>query len=152
MSPVADMINVSAGKRSFETAAVIEITKNTIKFGSSVYQSRNLTGVTVSSTPKQKFLLYLGLILIVTGFLSFALAAVLGCFLLALAIFLLFAHFNQSQLHGLRFFLNSGQEILFLNNNKSFMIEIVEDIYRFIETENDLAMVIDQSTSTITYY
>ena len=49
---VTDLLDSSDNKRTFETAKNIEITKNTVKFGSSVYQFRNVTGFRVGEIPK----------------------------------------------------------------------------------------------------
>jgi hypothetical protein len=144
---VTDLLDSSDNKRTFETSKSIEITKNTVKFGSSVYQFINVTGFRVGEIPKNKFPLMPVLILTIGGILT--VAFVIGWFLLIGAIFLVVQYFTQTQYYGLSLFLNSGQERFFLSNDKSFLMEIVDSLYKFMETDSEGSITIDMSNRSI---
>ena len=86
MADFTDLLDTSDSKRTFETAKAIEITKNTVKFGSSIYQFRNVTGFRVGEIPKKKFPFQSVIVLTIGGFLT--LAFIIGWFLLLIAYFL----------------------------------------------------------------
>lgn len=133
--------------RTRETAQLIEITNNTVKFGSSVYQFRNVTGFRVGKIPKNKFPFQLVMILTIGGTLTVAL--VIGWFLLLLALFLVFRHFTQTQYYGLSLFLNSGQERFFVSSDRKFLNKIVSILYDFMENNRDEAVYIDMSNRSV---
>ena len=145
---VSDLLNSNDNNnRTFETAKFIEITNNTVKFGSSVYQFRNVTGFKVGKIPKNKFPFQPVIILIIGGALT--VAFVVGWFLLLLALFLIYRHFTQTQYYGLSLFLNSGQERFFVSSDKSFLQDIVSVLYEFMENKRDEAVFIDMSNRSI---
>lgn len=133
MASITDLTGAGESDRTFETAKVIDITRNTIKFGDSVYQFRNLTGFTVGTIPKDKFPFQSILFLLIGGVLT--VAFVVGWFLLLFAAFLVFKHFTQVQNYGLSLFFNSGEEKFFVSSNRSFLMDIVSGIYKFMEDD-----------------
>jgi Family of unknown function (DUF6232) len=145
---VTDLLDSSDNKRTFETAKNIEITKNTVKFGSSVYQFKNVTGFRVGEIPKEKFPLMAVLVLTIGGILTVAL--VVGWFLLLIAIFLVVRYLIQTQYYGLSLFLNSGQERFFVSTDKSFLMQIVSVLYDFMETQGEGTVNIDMSNRSVT--
>ncbi len=144
---ITDLLDSSDNKRTFETANNIEITRNTVKFGSSVYQFRNVTGFRVGEIPKDKFPLMPVLILTIGGILT--IAVVIGWFLLLIAIFLAGRYFTQTQYYGLSLFLNSGQERFFISADRGFLSRIVSVLYEFMETEREGIVNIDMSNRSI---
>lgn len=145
---VTDLLDSSDNKRTFETAKNIEITKNTVKFGSSVYQFRNVTGFRVGEIPKNKFPLMPVLVLTIGGILTIAL--VIGWFLILIAIFLVIRYLSQTQYYGLSLFLNSGQERFFVSTDRSFLMQIVSVLYDFMETQREGTVNIDMSNRSVT--
>jgi hypothetical protein len=145
---VVDLLGQSGStQRIFEDAPTIEITRNSVKFGTSVYQFRNITGFRVGDIPKEKFPLQLFLILTVAGILTFVF--VIGLIPLALAVWIIISHFAQIQKYGLILYLNSGEERIFISNDKSFLMEIVSKLYDFMEYQREESLVIDMSNHSI---
>jgi hypothetical protein len=145
---VTDLLDSSDNKRIFETANNIEITKNTVKFGLSVYQFKNVTGFKAGNIPKDKFPTMAVLILTIGGFLTVAL--VIGWFLLLAAVFLIAKYFMQTQYYGLSLFLNSGQERFFVSSDKDFLFKIVDALYNFMENQQEGTINIDMSNRSVT--
>ncbi|MDF5722138.1 MAG: DUF6232 family protein [Rhizonema sp. PD37] len=145
---VLDLLGSSEDKRTFETADYIQITRNSIKFGSSVYQFRNVTGFRVGEIPKYKFPLQAVLILTIGGF--FTLAFFVGWFLLLFAAFLVIRYFMQTQYYGLSLFLNSGQEKFFVSSDRNFLIKIVSVLYEFMENQREGSVYIDMTNKSVT--
>lgn len=150
--------------RLFENDDTIEVTKNTVKFGNSVYQSKNVTGFTVGKVPKPAFPLipFLGLCLIGFGIrfsgIRFNGIRFNGIYLeeLVSAIFLLIGlgififHFAREQRYGLVLHLNSGQEKIFTSPDKKFLTRIVLELYKFMEEDTAGTIAIDMSNRSIT--
>lgn len=145
---VSDLLDSSDNKRVFETANNIEITKNTVKFGLSVYQFRNVTGFRAGEIPKDKFPLMTVLVLGIGGILTIVL--VVGWFLLMAAAFLVMKYFIQTQYYGLSLFLNSGQERFFVSSDKNFLFKIVDALYDFMENQQEGTINIDMSNRSVT--
>jgi Family of unknown function (DUF6232) len=143
-----DLLDSSDNKRIFETANNISITKNTVKFGLSVYQFKNVTGFKAGDIPKDKFPTMAVLVLTIGGFLTVAL--VIGWFLLLAAIFLIAKYFMQTQYYGLSLFLNSGQERFFVSSDKNFLFKIVDALYDFMENQQEGTINIDMSNRSVT--
>lgn len=145
---VANLLETD-NKRTFESARNIEITKNTLKFGQSVYQFKNVTGFTVGEIPKNKFPLLPVLVLTSVGTLTIALG--FGLILVIIAIVMAVSFFMQTQYYGLSIFLNSGRELFFKSENRNFLLKIVSDMYQFMESQADGSVLIDMSSSTTHY-
>lgn len=144
---LADILDTNDSKRTFETSKSIEITKNTVKFGSSVYQFRNVTGFRVGDIPKNKFPLMPVIVLTAAGMLTIALG--FGWILLIIAIFMVVGYFNQTQYYGLSLYLNSGQERFFVSTDKNFLVQIVSVLYDFMESQSDGTVNIDLSNRSV---
>jgi hypothetical protein len=142
---VANLLETD-NKRTFESAKNIEITKNTLKFGSSVYQFKNVTGFRVGEIPKEKFPILPVLVLTSVGTLTIALG--FGLVLIIIAIIMSVVYFTQTQYYGLSIYLNSGRELFFKSENRNFLLKIVSDMYEFMESQADGSVLIDMSSST----
>lgn len=116
----------------FETAQEIEINKSIVKFGTSVYQFKNVTGFEVGIIPKNKFPLLLFSILLTIGSLmltaassiysilpkeylfktpEFSMFVLISCVPFCLAVYLMIVDNNQLTKYGLTIYLNSGQKM-----------------------------------------
>jgi len=153
---VAGRVKQEDGKRTFETARYIEITRNTVKFSSSVYQFRNIAGFNAGKIPKSPFPLQLVLALTVGGLLVMIIGgafspglSLVGILSILGACILIFMHFNQTPLYGLTLFLNSGQERVFISDDRKFLIKIVSTLYKFMEEPVGGAVYIDMSNRSI---
>jgi hypothetical protein len=142
---VANLLETD-NKRTFESAKNIEITKNTLKFGSSVYQFKNVTGFRVGEIPKEKFPILPVLVLTSVGTLTIALG--FGLVLIIISIIMSVVYFTQTQYYGLSIYLNSGRELFFKSENRNFLLKIVSDMYEFMESQADGSVLIDMSSST----
>jgi hypothetical protein len=136
-------------KRTFESAKSIEITKNTLKFGSSVYQFQNVTGFRVGDIPKDKFPVLPVLVLTSVGTLTIALG--FGIVLIIIALVMTIGFFMQTQYYGLSIYLNSGRELFFKSENRNFLMKIVSDMYQFMESQADGSVVINWNDFTSHY-
>lgn len=150
----------------FETAKEIEINRSIVKFGTSVYQFKNVTGFEVGIIPKRKFPALLFGMLTMFGILVITIANVLssifqesqpfqpliiaGFLALLMAIFILIGHVNQPIIYGLTIHLNSGQNSVFVSRDKSFLMKLVDSLYSFMKEEEEKSLVIDMSNRSIT--
>lgn len=72
MASVTDILGSTDNKQTFEITRDVDIAKNTVEFGSSVYQFKDVTGFRVGGITKNKFPLQAVLILTVGGILTTA--------------------------------------------------------------------------------
>ena len=143
-------VSQNGTNRIFENANEIEITKNTVKFGNTVYQFRNVTGFTVGSIPKSPFPL---LPVLISGGLSlfgFGFSAGIGVFFLFVVIVMVGVHISQPQKYGFILHLNSGQERIFTSTYETFLMRIVSPLYKFMEEDTAGTVTIDMSNRSIT--
>jgi hypothetical protein len=144
--------------RSFDAARNIEITKKTVKFGSSVYQLKNVTGFTVKKIPRKGFPLIGTLVLILgTGAITRSSLYYFGpvyagllVLTLSMALMIAFALIRQRVRHGLSLSLNSGEEIFFVSNDENFLMTIVNRLYDFMEKEQDGVVNINMNNRSVT--
>ena len=150
MFNLTDFFSPKDQNRKFEDADAIEITRNTIKFGSSLYQFRNLTGLTIGKIPKKNFPIVPTLIFGVAGILFlFFDQRWIGLISLAVVLFFVVRYLNEKKLYGLILYLNSGQERIFLSNDHKFLMKIVNGLYDFMSKQMEgsfTANFVDNST------
>ncbi len=144
-----NIINPTDDKRVFESAKLITISKNSVKFGSSVYQFKNITGFKVGEIPKTRLSWSTVIGLIIVGLVIINFNKLVGIGLLALAIFLLYKHFTQIQYYGLIIYFNSGQSHIFTSKDKSFLMDIVNPLYDLMETSQEGTIHIDMSNRSV---
>lgn len=153
---VNNVVNQDENGNRFETAKEIEINRSIVKFGTSVYQFKNVTGFEVGMIPRGKFPFQRFVILIILGLASFATpsGASVGVILLCIAgglfIFLYIFYLGVSTRYGLTIYLNSGQKSIFVSRDKDFLMAIVENLYMFMQKEQAKSLLIDMSNRSIT--
>lgn len=134
----------------------IVVTKKVVKFGSCVYQFRNVTGFGVANvkTPYKVhplvilILLFLGTILLsqsdpqVQGF---------GILILLLACAGILDDLLQPKRIGLELYVNSGNNVIFVTTDKSGIREVISQLCEFMESDiEDIKVInINQSQATI---
>jgi hypothetical protein len=141
--------------RIFEQSNQIKITKNTVSYGGSVYQVKNITGFQAGLVPKDP--LPIKTLLILAGFsmIAFiasalnALIAVIGIAFLIFGAFIVMNHYEEPAKYGLILFLNSGKERIFISQDRMFLTNIVSEIYRFMENPSEGYLYIDMSNKSI---
>lgn len=136
MASIPDLSGNSDQERTIENVEKLTISKRTVRYGSSVYQVRNITGFKAGMIPKEKFPFQTVAVLTAAG-LIIASFNKIGLLLLVLAGFLIFKHFSQIQYYGLRMFLNSGKEIFFSSKNQSFIKNLVTEICDLMDGQKD---------------
>lgn len=129
---IASLASQIASNKSFEDAKQIEITQNVIKFGSTVYQFRNITGFRVGKLEKPAQFLVFGIILCLIGLLVLQFSGFFGIIIIGFGIFLIFQYVNQKNDYILSIFLNSGRESVFISKDRDFLMEIVSLVYKIM--------------------
>jgi hypothetical protein len=121
--------------------ATIEITKRTVKFGSDVYQFRNVTGFGISPVktanlvPLQFILVMFVLGLLLANVPDFRMW---GIILVLLAIAGFIANNSQPKSYGLKLYLNSGSPSpVFITTDMQGLGEVVSDLYKIMETNEE---------------
>jgi hypothetical protein len=158
----------SAARSVVENAREIEITKRIVRFGSSVYQFKNVTGFKVDKVPKWKFPLQVVLTLTAFGVFSIFIAnaittnedssnldsfvgflAVLGSCLIIIDFFIVIVWLCQRPPRAFILYLNSGHERMFLSHDKIFLMKIVNALYDFMKSDDHSSLSIDMSDRSI---
>ena len=148
MNLLNSLLPQGGDSREIEKSNFINISKNTIKFGDSVYQFINVTGFGIGEIKKGDFP-WLGVfILVVLGIATLAFAGI-GLIFLGLAGFAIYGHFIVPQSYGLSLYLNSGQEKFFTSTDKRFLGEVVATLYQFMEEDRLGSVSIDLSNRSI---
>jgi hypothetical protein len=145
---IAELMPQNAGRRKIEESQNIQITKNTVRFGNSVYQFRNITGFEIGELAKGSFSWKGFFILVALGVFTLPLAG-LGLVFIGLAAYSLFNHFKQAQAYGLVISLNSGEELFFKTTRKQFISEVVGKLYDFMENVQEGSVSIDMRNYSI---
>lgn len=142
-----------------------------VKFGTSVYQFKNVTGFEVGVIPQNKFPVLLFSILTIFGslvlFITFSIYSILpgrtlnnsegfllfvalGLLALLIAVSMVLGYASQSTKYGLTIFLTSGQKSVFVSQDKSFLMDIVDSLDSFMKEEQAKSLLIDMSNRFIT--
>jgi len=168
---INNVINQDENGNKFERAKEIEINRSIVKFGTSVYQFKNVTGFEVGIIPKNKFPVLLFSILLAVSSLmltaassiysilpkeylfktpEFSMFVLISCVPFCLAVYLIIIENNQLIKYGLTIYLNSGQKSVFVSEDKSFLMDIVDSLYSFMKEEQAKSLLIDMSNRSIT--
>jgi hypothetical protein len=167
----------ASARSAVENAREIKITKRTIRFGSSVYQFKNITGFKVGKVPGWKFprqtvwtLMWIGglAIGIAIAIAAFAnkgsfnfyssnlyvtllaeVTFVLGICLILIDLVILIAWLCQKRPLAFILYLNSGHEWMFMSYDRNFLMKIVATLYDFMESD-DSSLFIDMSNRSVT--
>ena len=130
----------------------IHITKNTVKFGSDVYQFRNVTGFGKSlvKTPKVPFQWILGLFVIGLIGANYADNRFAGIVILMVATILLLHNILTPQKYGLKLYLNSGAPLpIFVTTDIDGLKGVVSVLYDFMESNEEGSYVVYSTDRSI---
>jgi hypothetical protein len=134
----------------------IVVTKKVVKFGSSVYQFRNVTGFGIANvkTPyKVHPLVILIFLLVGTGLVSQSDKTTQGFGILILLLGLagVIDNLSQPQRIGLELYVNSGDNVIFVTADRSGIREVISQLCEFMESDiEDIKVInINQSQATI---
>lgn len=139
---------------TIEQAKLIHITKRTVRFGSDVYQFRNIAGFGLA---KVKTTNIIPLKVIVALFAIGGLLAIappsrgVGVLMILLAVGAVFLNSSQPKKHGLKLSINSGESKVFISSDLLGIKEVVMKLYEFMENgiEGSYTINIDQSRASI---
>lgn len=128
----------------------IEITKRTVRFGSEIYQFRNVTGFGISSVTtdvntKNIFAMQfiLGLFVIGIFLANFPDWRRWGVTLISISIGGLYANTSQPKEYGLKLYLNSGYPSpVFITRDIRGLKEVVSTLYNFMENNEEATYII----------
>jgi Family of unknown function (DUF6232) len=146
-------INQDRQQRIVDTKTLIEVTKKTVRFGSDVFQFRNVAGFGTAQIQNQNIVP----ILVIVGFLLFGLTLLnfgnsgWGWLLILAAIGGIVANFSQPERWGLKLYINSGDRIIFITKDIEGVKDIVTKLYEFMESESEDSYIvnIDQRHASI---
>ncbi len=130
----------------------IYITKNTVKFGSDVYQFRNVTGFGISPVKTEKLPLQWILLLFVIGF-SVANNSAnreVGILMAVVAIVLFVFNTLIPKKYGLKLYLNSGSPMpVFVTTDMEGLEKVVDVLYKFMESNAEYSYVVYSTDRSI---
>lgn len=134
----------------------IVVTKKVVKFGSYVYQFRNVTGFGVANvkTPNKVPPLVISILLFLSAILfsqSDPKAQGFGLLILLLGCAGVIDNLLQPKRIGLELYVNSGDNVIFITVDKSGIREVISQLCEFMESDiEDIKVInIDQSRATI---
>ncbi len=125
---------------------IISITKRTVRFGSDVYQFKNVTGFGLfieSSTRIPKIILNLATLFTAISLIGGMTAQtsgvlVVGLFSLILTIVLYSINNNPAKIYGLKLYLPANESKIFISQDDQGIRNIIANLYEFMETEDDI--------------
>ncbi|MEG4577382.1 DUF6232 family protein [Microcoleus sp. N3A4] len=132
----------------------IYITKNTVKFGSEIYQFRNVTGFGISrvKTYKLPFQWILGFFvigLVVANYFKNEMRAA-GIIIAVVAIICLILNSFWPEKYGLKLYLNSGSPLpIFVTTDMKGLEKVVYVLYKFMESNAEGSYVVYSSDRSI---
>ena len=134
----------------------IVVTKKVVKFGSYVYQFRNVTGFGIANvkTPYKVPPLVILILLFLSAILfsqSDPTARGFGLLILLLGCAGVIENLSQPKRIGLELYVNSGDNVIFVTTDKSGIREVISQLCEFMESDiEDIKVInIDQSRATI---
>ena len=150
--------------KSIKTS-LLKIIDNTLVFGNTVYQVRNISSITLDDLSKTyavnmnvpvwyRFLVLLGVVLVVLGFVLSVVYFFIGFFVLAYVGWL-FWKYNQlekiriDEKYGLKVVMNSGESMVLTSKSKDFVLSIILNLYRVLNSEDPKALTFNFETLQI---
>ncbi|WP_341733395.1 DUF6232 family protein [Microcoleus sp. EPA2] len=133
----------------------IEITNRTVRFGSDVYQFRNVTGFGLAPVKNEnllpiQFILGLFVIGLFCANIPDSSWRILGIILVLLAIWGFYANTSQPKKYGLKLYLNSGSPSpVFITSDMSGLENVVSVLYKFMESNSEGTYVIHAEDRSI---
>lgn len=141
---------------SFERNKVIIVTKRTVRFANTVYQTRNITGFSecnIDTREIPEILIALALILSLLAYAFFEdigdIMVVIGSLLMWFVILGALWNKFRPKRYGLLLTLNSGDKKLFTKTDKLGLKRVISVISDFIETERDTTYQISIENSKV---
>ncbi|MCF3606766.1 DUF6232 family protein [Planktothrix agardhii 1033] len=135
---------------SIQKEKVITVTRKTIRFGKSVYQTHNITGFSEGELKLGQIPWSFIIILFIIGLIVFSFNKAVGIIITMIASAAIYYNFTNSKHYGLLLTLNSGDKQLFVTSDTSGLKQVISDIYDFIEKEKDVAYQISVNNGSIT--
>lgn len=134
----------------------IVVTKKVVKFGSYVYQFRNVTGFGFANVKKPYRvhpLVILTFLLVGTGLVyqSDKITQGFGMLILLLGVAGVIDNLTQPKRIGLELYVNSGDNVIFVTTDKSGVREVISQLCEFMESDiEDIKVInINQNHATI---
>jgi Family of unknown function (DUF6232) len=137
--------------------SLIKIVDNTLVFGNTVYQVRNISSVTLADLTETYavnskvptwywFLVALGVVLLFVAF--------IGIFVLGYVGWLFWKHSQLDksktvEQYGLKLMMNSGEYMIFTSRSKDFVLSIILSIYKILNSEEPKALTFNFETLQI---
>ena len=131
----------------------IEITNRTVRFGSEVYQFRNVTGFGVAPVRTENLFpiqFILGLFVIGLFLANIPDWRMWGIILVLVAIGGFYANTSQPKKYGLKLYLNSGSPSpVFITSDMPGLEKVVSVLYKFMESNEEGTYIIDAQDRSI---
>jgi hypothetical protein len=140
----------NSNDKTVDEINTITITKKTVKFGWDVYQFKNITGfgLIVIKTPPIPLKIIIGTAAIgCLFFLSqinfpYGNSTQWGFGLIGIALLMIWINQNPKKTYGLKLYLPSEENKVFLSNDSHGIQKIVSVLYEFMEKEEDINQVV----------
>jgi hypothetical protein len=133
----------------------IEITNRTVRFGSDVYQFRNVTGFGLAPVKNEnlfpiQFILGMFVIGLFCANIPDSSWRILGMILILLAIWGFSANTSQPKKYGLKLYLNSGSPSpVFITSDMEGLENVVSVLYKFMESNEEGTYIIHAQDRSI---
>lgn len=138
---------IAASSAMFDSANQIEITRKVVRFGSSIFQLKNMTGLEVGQFDRQPFSWLMFWSLIIAG--AASLIFFIGVFFIALAFYLLVKHRQAPKSYGLEIEFSSGQRRIFKSHDREFLCQILDVFYQLMSTPSEAHIYIDMDLQSV---
>lgn len=141
---------------SFEKNEEIRITKRTVTFGYDVYQLRNIVGFSEGDVKTPNVIP--GQVLWFSALAGLALtfipgtSQIIGAIAVMTCFFGFLINVNRPNKYGLLLTLNSGDKHLFVTAKKAQVREVIMELYRFMEMDEEGVQVITVTDNSITIH
>lgn len=134
---------------TLEENKTITITKRTVRFGTTVYQTENIAGFSEGNVNLGTFPWLLIIIFIAVGLIVFSFSKATGWFFLLVGIGGTIWNLVKPKHYGFLLTLNSGDKKLFVTKDREGLDKVIKVIYDFIETEKEATYQIKIENSKI---
>ncbi|MEH2184245.1 DUF6232 family protein [Nostoc sp.] len=153
---IFDFLKINDDNKTVKKPDFIEFSKQTVRFGDSIYQLKNVTGFAVGAISKKPIPCFAVILFALTGLLICYIISqlnpenfdpysynlinwlfIIGIGLIGLAIIITISHFLQVQRYGFTLYLNSGQIKHFISADQKFLSKIVSSLYKLLEGSVD---------------
>ena len=122
---------------TLEENKIITITKRTVRFGTSVYQTDNIAGFSEGNVNIGTFPWLLIIIFVAIGLIAFSFSKFTGWIFLLAGIGGVAWNFLKPKHYGFLLTLNSSDRKLFVTKDRAGLEKVIKVVYEFIETGKD---------------